>query len=445
MSSRRTRHRQPLPEPVIALISGLSHEGRGITKIEGKTVFVDNALPGETVQVGFVRSRGRFDEGESLALISPPSPERVTPQCPHFGVCGGCALQHIAPQAQLALKQQALLEQLQHSAGVVPLHIAPPLTGPLWGYRRKARLGVKFVEKKGALLVGFRERNGRLLCEMNECKVLHPAVGERISALRELIGGLQAARHIAQIEVAVADNHSALIFRHLVPLCAEDQAQLVDFARTTGCQVWLQAGGPDSVLPLWPQQPQVLVYHLPEQGLSIEFQATDFTQVNHSINQRMVAQAISWLDPQPTEQVLELFCGLGNFTLPLAKRAGQVNAVEGDAKLVARAAANAARLGFHHVTYHTANLMEVSVDAPWLHQTYHKLLLDPPRAGAQEILRQLPWHTIQRVVYVSCNLATLARDAALIMAQGFRLQQVGVMDMFPHTTHIESMAWFERT
>lgn len=442
MPSRRQRKRQVLPEPATADITGLSHEGRGIARVEGKAVFVFNALPDETVHFEYLRGRGRFDEGQTLEILS-ASPQRVIPSCPHFGVCGGCALQHLDPAAQIAFKQQALLEQLQHVGGVVPEAVADPLTGPVWGYRRKARLGVKFVEKKDALLVGFRERNSNFLTEMAVCKVLHPAVGERITALRELIAGLAAARDIAQIEIAVGDNETALIFRNLAPLDEHDQQCLREFAQATGCQAWLQPGGLSTVTPLWPTHPAALCYHLPAEDVTIEFAATDFSQVNHDINPRMVAQALEWLDPQPNETVLELFCGLGNFTLPLARRA-RVTAVEGDEGLVARARANAQRNGLHDIAYFPANLMDPELTAPWLEAAYDKLLLDPPRSGAQEILRKMNWERISRVVYVSCNPATLARDAAILAEYGFRLQRVGVMDMFPHTTHVESMAWFER-
>jgi len=430
-------------EPVEAYIESLSHEGRGVTHINGKATFVDGGLPGERVLFRYFRRRGRFDEGRVMEVLE-PSPDRAEPRCPHYGICGGCSLQHLAPGAQIRHKEAVLLEQLRHMGGVEPDAVLPPLTGPVWGYRRKARLGVKFVEKKGGVLVGFRERQGRLVADLTRCEVLHPAVGLRLPQLRALVGSLSVSRHIPQIEVAVGDSEAALVFRHLQPFSEKDKELLRSFASKDGVGVYLQPGGPDSITPLWPESPAPLNYRLLE-DIEIQFQPADFTQVNVGINGMMVDRVLELLDPAPGDQVLDLFCGLGNFTLPLARRAMQATGVEGEHGLVERARANAARNGVGNVEFMCANLSDPIPDAPFLHACYDKVLLDPPRTGALEIISRLDFEGAKRVVYVSCNPATLARDSRVLTAEkGFRLLKAGVMDMFPHTTHIESVALFER-
>jgi 23S rRNA (uracil1939-C5)-methyltransferase len=438
----RRHHKKVLPPPVVVYIESLSHEGRGIAHVDGKTVFVDGALPGETVLARYRLSKTRYGEAETLE-VHQASPDRVTPHCEHFGVCGGCSLQHIHANMQRELKQQTLLEQLRHIAQVQPQQVLPPLCGPLWGYRRRARLGVKYVHKKNTLLVGFREKSAAYLALMERCAVLSPCVGEKIKALRELINGLHAREHIAQIEVAVGDNATALVIRHLVALSDEDCNTLSAFAAHHDFHIYLQSGGMDSVTPLWPAQAQPLYYELPHNDGKIYFQPLDFIQINRAMNLAMLEHALNLLQPQADEHVLELFSGLGNFSLPLARRVAQVTAVEGEASLVARARSNALLNGIHNIEHHSADL-SAPIDAPWLHAHYHKLLLDPPRTGALEILRQLPLHGIRRIVYVSCNPATLARDAGELIARGFCMQAAGIMDMFPHTAHVESIALFER-
>jgi len=440
----RRRKRKPLPpDPIQVTIEDLSHEGRGIAHLDGKTIFIDNALPGETVLFRYTALHGRFDEGEAIE-IQHASDKRVEPKCPHFGVCGGCSLQHLHPESQIALKQKTLLEQFQHVGQVTPENILPPLTGPIWSYRHKARLGVKYVEKKGGALVGFREKRSPYVTEIQSCVVLQDAVGQRIMALRELISGLEAKLRIAQIEVAIGEDNTALVLRNLDPLSKSDTDKLIAFAQDTGLQLYLQSGGPKTVTPLYPKEPDNLHYHLPL-DLDLAFQPNDFTQVNPSINRKMIQRALEFLEPQEKDHILELFCGLGNFTLPLATHAEHIMAVEGEASLVERAEQNARRYGLKNVQYAVANLMEVQKDADWLRGNYNKILLDPPRSGAIEIIQQLNFANVERILYISCNPATLARDAGeLVNQQGFKLKQAGVMDMFPHTAHVESIALFER-
>ncbi len=421
----------------------MSHEGRGVTHVNNKVVFVEGALTGEEVIFRYTDTGGRYDEGRVEQVLT-ASPDRVSPRCPHFGVCGGCSLQHISAQKQIELKQHQLLETFRHIGKVDPEEVLAPLTGPEWGYRRKARLGVRYVEKKGKVLVGFREKSTPYLADLERCEVLHPSVGERISELSALIRSLEAYRHIAQIEVAVCDTHTALVFRNLQELNAADCEKLTAFAQSTGLHIYLQPGGPETTAPLWPAQSR-LHYVLSDYQVEVEFLPTDFTQVNVEINRRMIPHALALLDPQPDESVLDLFCGLGNFTLPLARKAREVVGVEGVEGLVQRARENAARNGISNAEFHVANLAQDVSQLPWLKQHYDKILVDPPRSGAIEVLHQLASFTPKRLVYVSCNVATLSRDAgALVHKYGYRLVKAGVMDMFPHTAHVESIALFVR-
>lgn len=423
-----------------AMIESLDQSARGVTHVAGKATFIEGALPGEVVRFQYRAQHARYDEG-TVEEILQASAQRVNARCVHFNICGGCAMQHLAPEAQILAKQQVILDNLKHIGAVVPEQLAPPLTGPLWGYRRRARLGVKYVLKKERLLIGFRERRSAYLAELTRCEVLHPFVGENIMALRELVSGLAARDHIAQIEVAVGDAMPALIFRHLTALTEADRAQLRDFGRAQACQIWLQSGGPTTVMPLWPDSPAPLTYTLPEFAIENEFLPTDFVQINGELNRAMVAQAVQWLNPQPQEGVLDLFCGLGNFTLALARFAARVVGVEAEASLIERARRNARRNGITHAAFHVADLTQPFSGQPWYGAGFDKILIDPPRSGALEALRQLP--IVPRLVYVSCNPATLARDAAMLVhEQGYRLQRVGALDMFPHTTHVEAMALF---
>ena len=440
--SKRSR-RRPLPAPVAGVsIESLAHDGRGVAHLDGKAVFIDGALPGEIVSFEYTTSRRKFDEGRVTA-VQTASADRVEPRCAHFGVCGGCSLQHLDPAAQIQAKQQTLLDNLRHIGKVAPESVLPPMTGPAWGYRTKARLGVKDVVKKGRVLVGFREKRSPYVADLSRCEVLHPAVGDRLGELSALVEQLEARARIPQIEVAVAGETSALVFRHLDPLTPHDRDVLRQYAIDQGVHVYLQPGGPDTVQVLWPEK-SVLSYTLASESVVIEFQPTDFTQVNTAINEQMVARVLEMMSLGESDTLLDLFCGLGNFTLPLARHAGKVTAVEGDAGLVSRARDNAALNGLDNTVFHVANLTETNTDAGWAGSGYNKVLLDPPRSGAAEVMPLLGNIHPQRIVYVSCHPGSLARDAGTLVNElGYRLRSAGVMDMFPHTAHVESIALFE--
>lgn len=419
----------------------MSHDGRGVTHIDGKTTFVDGALPGEEISFLYTHRSRKHDEGRLCEIFSASS-ERVEPRCAHFETCGGCSLQHQAADRQILTKQRALLDTLARIGRVTPARVLDPLTGPVWGYRSKARLGVKYVKKKGRVLVGFREKRTPYLADIRRCEVLHPAVGERIAALAELIQGMQARERIAQIEVAAGDDSIALVFRNLDPLSSADCQALQEFARSTGLHVYLQPAGPDSIELLWPETSQ-LGYRLPAFAIELQFLPTDFTQVNPAINQPMIEQALALLEIEPAHRVLDLFCGLGNFTLPIARHAERVTGVEGDTGLVQRARDNARHNGIGNVDYHVVDLSEDPGTQPWMQAHYDRILLDPPRSGAEEMVRHLGKLGAERIVYVSCHPGSLARDAdVLVNEQGYLLAAAGVMDMFPHTAHVESMALF---
>lgn len=440
-----SRHKaKPVSQtPVIARVESLNHEGRGVAHVDGKAVFIDGALPGETVRFVYSKRHKRHDEAKVQEVLN-ASPQRVAPRCDHFGVCGGCALQHLEPAAQLHAKQQVLLDNLRHLGKLEPQQLLTPLTGPHWEYRRKARLGVKYVPKKQRLMVGFRERSLSVVADLQSCAILHPLVGARLNELSALIRGLDAYDHIAQIEVAVGDEGAALVFRTMIVLESADRARLTAFGRTHSLQIYLQPAGPDSVMLLWPATAD-LGYRLPEYQLDMHFAPTDFTQINADINRALVHQVVELLDPQADELVLDLFCGLGNFTLPLARRAGTVVGVEGDAGLILRAEDNARRNGIANAHFHVSDLASDVSSAPWRKTRYDKLLLDPPRIGALSLLPMLAKSGARRIVYVSCNPATLARDAGVLVHEhGYLLRSTGVVDMFPHTAHVESIALFER-
>ena len=424
-------------------IIDLSHEAHGVARVEGKAVFVTDALPGERVVMRRVKRHRNFDEAVLESVIT-ASPDRVAPPCPHYGTCGGCALQHLSPAAQLAFKQAQLIENLARLGSVEPGRVLEPLTGPVWEYRRRARLGIKLVPRKGRVLVGFRERSAPYVADLQECRVLAPPLGRLIVPLAELVGSLSIAARVPQAEVAVADNACALVLRVLEPPTDADLQRLRDWEVAHGARLYLQPGGPATVEPLTPGQAP-LRYALPRFDVSLEFEPTDFIQVNGPLNESMVSRAVELLDPQAEERVLDLFCGLGNFSLPLARRAGEVLGVEGDAGLVSRAERNAVRLGIGNVAYLTADLAAPTLDAAWATRRYHRVLLDPPRAGAREVLPVVGACRAERVVYISCHPGSLARDAGILVRDhGFRLVAAGVMDMFPHTTHVEAMAVFER-
>lgn len=431
------------PVEVELHIADLSHDGRGVARHDGKAVFVDGALPGERVRAERTRRSRHHDEARTVEVLL-ASPDRVAPRCAHFGTCAGCTLQHLDPGAQIRAKEKSLIDSLGRIGGVEPESVLPPLVAEPWGYRRRGRLSVRHVEKKGRTLVGFREGNGRYVADLEGCPVAHPAVGGRIRALASLIDTLDARREIAQIEFAVGDGPACFVFRNLVALGEADRARLVDFARAEGVIVMLQPGGNDSVATLEPTSVE-LAFSLPRHGVTLAFEPLDFIQVNAAINEAMIDRAIELLAPAPTDRVLDLFAGLGNFTLPLARRVAKVAGVEGRAGLVARARANAMRNGLDNVEFHQADLFADQRDAPWARADWDLVLLDPPRAGAEAIVEGWPRRGVRRVVYVSCHPASLARDAGvLVNRHGYRLAAAGVMDMFPHTGHVESIALFER-
>jgi 23S rRNA (uracil1939-C5)-methyltransferase len=426
-----------------AEITALSHDGRGIASINGKVTFIENALPGERVKFTYTSQRNKYDEGRATEILT-SAPERVTPKCPHFTICGGCALQHMNEETQLSHKQKLLLEQLKHFGNTQVENILPPLTAANWGYRRKARLGVKFVTKKNALLVGFREKNGRYLADLNGCEVLDPRVGKLIPALKHLIADLKAYQHIAQIEVAVTDNATALIFRHLVPLQADDREKLITFAKNYSIQLYLQAGSPQDLELIWPDNSSELFYELPEYKIKLYFHPTGFTQVNAEINQQMIKRAIELLAPQENDRILDLFCGIGNFTLPLARFCREIVGVEGDKSLVDRARKNADINAINNAYFYQADLTSDFSSLDFMGGSFTKILLDPPRTGALETIKHIVKFQAEKIVYVSCNPATFARDTGLLIQSGYQLNQVGIMDMFPHTHHVETIGVFER-
>lgn len=428
-------------EPRLGVIEDLTHDGRGVCRHDGKTVFVADALPGEEVQYRLVKRRRSYDEAELLEVLKPSS-DRVEARCAHFGYCGGCAMQHMSGERQLQAKQKHLADVFERIGKLQPESWLAPLTGPHWGYRRRARLAVKYVHKKERVLVGFRERGKPYVADIQRCEVLDPRVGEKLEELAGLVASMQAREKIPQIEVACGDTDVALVFRHLEPLNAEDVSKLQAFAAAHGFWVYLQSGGLDTVTPLDERAP-VLRYDLPEYGVDLEFTPIDFVQVNADLNQRMISHALDLLELSEGDRVLELFAGLGNFTLPLARRGAQVIAVEGEASLVARGRDNAQRQGLD-AEYHVADLFEPQDDAGWMRSGFNKVLLDPPRAGAEQVIPALLKHQPERIVYVSCHPASLARDAGLIVAGGYHCISAGVMDMFPHTGHVESIACFVR-
>jgi 23S rRNA (uracil1939-C5)-methyltransferase len=406
-------------------------------------VFVDGVLAGEDISFLYTGRARKHDEGRLCELFE-ASPDRVEPKCTHFDICGGCSLQHQQPGKQILAKQQTLLDNLRRIGKVEPETLLDPLTGPVWGYRNKARLGVKDVRKKGRVLVGFREKRKSYIADIQRCEVLHPSVGERLDELADVISGMQARARIAQIEVAVGDDTTALVFRNLDLLSRDDRRKLTEYAKHTGLHIYLQPSGPDSVELLWPEA-STLCYRLPDQDIEVQFLPTDFTQVNPAINKIMIRQALDLLDLQESDTVLDLFCGLGNFTMPIARKVNAVVGVEGEAGLVQRARENSQHNGIENCEYHVVDLSELPCKESWVQQSYDKILIDPPRSGAQQLVPTLAELGAGRILYVSCHPASLARDAGILVNDlGYRLLAAGVMDMFPHTTHVESMALFDR-
>jgi 23S rRNA (uracil1939-C5)-methyltransferase len=423
-------------------IVDLAHDGRGVARVDGKAVFIDGALPGERVRFRLVKRRRQLDEG-GLVEVLIASPDRVAPACAHFGICGGCSLQHLSAPAQVEAKQRQLLDNLERIGRVRPERVLAPLRGPEWAYRRRARLGVKYVHKKGRVLAGFREREKPYLADIQRCEILPEPLAALPRDLAALVETLAIREKIPQVEVAAGDQATALVFRVLEAPAAEDIEKIAAFGAKQGVQIFLQSGGLDTVRPLHPHC-SPLSYAVDAGRVVIEFGPVDFIQINREINVSMVAAALGLLLPTRNDAVLDLFCGLGNFTLPLAHRALRVVGVEGDSLLVAKAGANATRNGIGNAAFFVENLFEPAQFGSWANDRYELVLLDPPRAGASALLARMAHWRPRRVVYISCHPGSLARDAEiLVYSQGFKLTCAGVMDMFPHTTHVESIAVFE--
>lgn len=476
----RVRKRLQDAPPVTLTVTNLAHDGRGVASYgdqpdhhldkHGKKVFVSFALANETVSVKITGSRKSMEEGDAALVLANPNPERTTPPCPHFGVCGGCSLQHWQPDGQIQFKQSVLAELLEHQAHIQPENWLPPLVADRLGYRTKARMGVRYVEKKGTALVGFRERASNFLANLNECHVLDPRIGFEIENLKALISSLDARDHIPQLELAMGETLDdvidskksiAVIVRHMVDLGEHDIAKLQAFFAERNWQLFLQPKGSDTVHridPLYENNPHArpssltvpptggLFYRLPEFDVTFEFSPLDFTQVNLSVNRKMTKLAIDLLALQPGERVLDLFCGLGNFSLPLARQVGDtgfVIGVEGSSEMTQRAKMNATANGLHHTDFFAQDLTKDFSAEPWVGQV-DALLIDPPRSGALEVMQYLDKFNAKRIVYVSCNPITLARDTAVLLEKGYKLTHAGVMDMFCHTGHVESIARFEK-
>ena len=432
-------------EPETALITAATHDGRGIAATEGKKAFVAGALEGETVTFRRRKSRRNFDEAELLEIIT-PSPERIAPRCDAYGRCGGCSLQHVSSEQQRAIKEQTLRDNLERIGRVEPESWLEAMTGPVWNYRRRARLAVKDVRGKGRVLVGFRERHAPFIADMLRCEVLAEPVDGLIADLSELVGSLSIRARLPQIEVAVAENAVALVFRILEATSTDDEDKLRRFGNEHGLRVYLQPGGLKSVRLLFPETiDEPLCYTLPEFDVRIDFQPVDFVQVNPAINRRMVHFAVEQLEVGRDHDVLDLFCGIGNFSLPLARRAGMVLGIEGDATLTQRAGVNAQRNGLDNADFRVADLSAIDGSEGWMKKGWDRLLLDPARSGAAEVVSRMHLLGPARIVYVSCHPGTLARDlATLVHEQGYRLEAAGIIDMFPHTAHVESIAVLTR-
>jgi 23S rRNA (uracil1939-C5)-methyltransferase len=429
------------------VVVDLTHEGEGVVRepaAGGKIVFVAGALPGERVSFRRRSFHKSHDEAELLE-VHVASPARVTPRCAHFGVCGGCALQHFDPAAQIESKQKELAANLARIGNVQPAEWLPPLLGPHWNYRRRARLSSRYVTKKGRSLVGFREKQGKYVADVRRCEVLAEPVASLIEVLADLLTGMERRESIPQIEVALSDGERVLVIRVLDPLPDTDLDSLRQFEREHALRILLQPGGLDTIVPLTPG-PVDLHYRLDDFDLKLEFGPTDFVQVNAAMNRSMVARAVELLDIGPQDRVLDLYCGLGNFTLPLARRAAAVVGVEGEAGLIARARANARLNGIENAQFHVADLsVAPDVGIPWMRGGFDQVLLDPPRVGAREVLSAVAHLAPRRVVYISCHTGSLARDLGVLTHDlGFRLRSAGVLDMFPHTTHVESIAVLDR-
>ncbi|MBT0961503.1 23S rRNA (uracil(1939)-C(5))-methyltransferase RlmD [Denitromonas iodatirespirans] len=430
----------------IAIIESLDNEGRGIARSpEGKAVFIEGALPGEEVEYTVFRKKKTYEQAH-IGKIIRASAQRVTPRCAFFAKCGGCSMQHLDSLAQAAVKQRVLENALWHIARLKAQIVYPTIVGAPWGYRYRARIGVRDIPSKGGVLVGFHERRSSYIADMTSCQILPPHISDLLPKLRELIAGLSIPDRIPQIEIAVGDTETVLVFRNLVDITQADDMRLRAFAEAHALQVWLQPGGPATAFCLHPADAPPLTYSLPEFDVTLTFRPNDFTQVNVPINRVLMRRAMHLLDPQPGERIADLFCGLGNFSLPIARSGATVIGIEGSDALVARAAENARANGLaDQCEFHAANLFEATEDSIAALGKLDKLLIDPPRDGAMAVVKALGADAPGRIVYVSCNPASLARDAAvLVYEKGYRLKGAGIANMFPQTSHVESIALFER-
>lgn len=429
----------------IGVIESLDHEGRGITRRDGKTIFVEGALSRELVEYESFRRKPTFEIAAATRVIRESS-QRVIPRCPHFGVCGGCSMQHLSLEGQVAAKQRVLEDNLWHIGRVRAAQIYSPVYGEPWGYRHRARLGVRYVPKKGGVLVGFHERRSSYIADMRSCAILPRHVSDLLLPLRELIGGLSIRDRLPQIEVSLGGAQVALVFRVLESPTPGDLDRFREFAERHRIVLMLQPKGPDTVTRLWPEDAPELSYHLPDFDVELFFSPTDFTQVNHRINAVLVRRALALLEVKVGERIADMFCGLGNFTLPIARSGASVLGLEGSAGLVRRAERNAAANGLSpSARFALANLFEMTEESLAALGHFDKMLIDPPREGALELVKALGEDSPSRIVYVSCNPATLARDAAVLVSlKGYRLSGAGVVNMFPQTSHVESMALFDR-
>jgi 23S rRNA (uracil1939-C5)-methyltransferase len=427
-------------------IESLDQEGRGIARVDGKVIFIEGALTGELVSYSSYRKKPSFELAQ-VTQIYKSSSMRVQPKCAHFGVCGGCSMQHLDARAQVAVKQRILEDSLWHIGKVRAETLLRPIYGQTWGYRERARLSVRHVIKKGKTLVGFHEKRSSFVADMQHCEILVPKIAALIPLLSELIGGLSIRDRVPQIEVAVGEHVDVLVLRVMDAPSSEDEAALRAFADRHGIQLWLQTKGYDTIAPFHPMNAPALDYSLPEFGITMPFAPSEFTQVNSALNRVMISRAMRLLDPQPGERIADFFCGLGNFTLPIARSGAQVLGIEGSEALVARAKQNAELNGLAgNAKFAAMNLFAMTETGFSGLGQFDKLLIDPPRDGALELVRSIVVgngeRTPQRIVYVSCNPATLARDAAELVQRGYKLKSAGVMNMFPHTSHVESIALF---
>jgi len=444
--SRRGRPEAAPARVSMARVESLDHEGQGVAHVDGKAVFIDGALPGETVEYRVRRSKPRFDNADVVAVLR-ASPFRTAPRCAHFGTCGGCATQHLDTAAQLAVKQRVLEDNLRHIGQVRAEQMLPPIHGPDWGYRHRARLSARWIAKKNSVLVGFHEKRSSFIADMHGCEVVPPRIGRLVDPLRGLVAQLSLRERMPQVEVALADALDVLVFRVMDPPTPADEALFRAFSEQWGVSVWLQPKGPETAFRFYPVDGPALDYRLPEFDLRLEFAPTEFTQVNPHINRVLVARAMRLLDPQPDERIADWFCGLGNFSLPIARLGADVLGVEGSVALTRRALANARLNGLEARTrFAEANLFEIDAMGLAAYGHFDKWLVDPPRDGALALCKAIEERSSpRRIVYVSCNPATLARDASLLVhTKGYVLRAAGVANMFPHTAHVESVALFER-